>query len=117
MSAHDKIATRLSQIIIRLNNGERLKISDLADEFGVDKRTIQRDLVRLNALPIERENDLFFIADYALGKLGFKDIKNFAILSGIKGLYPSLDNAFLTDILNEKLNHAYLIKNQDFGEI
>ena len=54
---------------------------------------------------------------YALGKLSFQDIKNFATLSGIKELYPELSNDFISDILNMKLNKAYLIKNQGFENI
>jgi len=43
-SKHDKIATRISLILTKLNNGEKLSIQKLVDEFGVSKRTIQRDL-------------------------------------------------------------------------
>lgn len=115
--AHDKIATRLAQIIIKLNNGESLSIDELVDEFGVCKRTIERDLEKLNVLPIERDKDRLFLADYALGKLGFKDIQNFAALIGMKSLFPKLDSMFITDILNEKLNVAYLVKNQGFENL
>lgn len=53
---------------------------------------------------------------YALGKLNFEDIKSFATLSGIKSLYPTLNDKFIVDILNSKINKAYLIKNQGFEE-
>ncbi|MBP6713397.1 MAG: WYL domain-containing protein, partial [Aliarcobacter sp.] len=42
---------------------------------------------------------------------------NFAIFSGIKSLYPSLTNQFLKDILNDKINRAYLIQNSGFEDI
>jgi predicted DNA-binding transcriptional regulator YafY len=54
---------------------------------------------------------------YALGKLNFEDIKNFASISGIKSLYPILNNGFISDILNVKINSAYLVKNQGFENI
>lgn len=114
---HDKIATRLAQILIRLNDGARLSIAELAEEFGVNERTIRRDIDRLSILPVQKEKSKYFLADYALGKLSFKDIKNFAILSGVKSLFPNLDNSFITDILDKKLNQAYLIKNQGFEKI
>lgn len=41
---HDKIGTRLELIITKLNNGERFTAEELADEFNVNVRTIQRDL-------------------------------------------------------------------------
>ena len=117
MHSHDKIAFRLAQILIKLNDGARLSIDELTEEFSVNKRTILRDFERLNILPIEKANGKYFLADYALGKLSYKDIQAFAILSGVKSLFPDLDDKFISDILNEKLNKAYLIKNQGFEDL
>ncbi|ASM37009.1 helix-turn-helix transcriptional regulator [Campylobacter sputorum] len=114
---HDKVATRLAQIIMKLNDGARLSVAELAEEFNVSIKTIQRDFKRLAILPIQKEKDKYFLADYALGKLSFKDIKNFAILSGIMSLFPKLDESFIADLLNAKLNQAYLIKNQGFAAV
>lgn len=51
--AHDKTAVRLTQILLKLNNGEKLDLYQLADEFKVTKRTIQRDLLeRFAFLPL-----------------------------------------------------------------
>lgn len=41
---------------------------------------------------------------YALGKLSFEDIKNFATLSGIKSLYPSLSKEFINQLKQNELN-------------
>jgi predicted DNA-binding transcriptional regulator YafY len=115
--SHDTLAYRLSQILIKLNNGESFTIIELADEFNVNVRTIQRDIKeRLSYIPIQKNGDYYSMESYALGKLNFEDIKNFATLSGIKSLYPLLSNEFITDILNAKLNKAYLIKNQGFED-
>ena len=40
---YDKILTRLTVILSRLYQAEQLKPSDLAKEFNVSERTIQRD--------------------------------------------------------------------------
>ena len=101
---HDKLATRLSLIIYKLNQGERLTIESLANEFGVSKRTIERDIARFSYFDIKKEGKEFFLDELAVGKLNFDDIKNFAIFSGIKSLFPSLTNQFLKDILNDKIN-------------
>ncbi|WP_375724111.1 WYL domain-containing protein [Arcobacter sp. KX21116] len=117
-NSHDKLALRLSLILTKLNTGERFTSIELAEEFNVSIRTIQRDLKeRLSFIPIEKDGDYYKMESYALGKLSFEDIKNFATLSGVKSLYPSLTNEFITDILNVKLNSAYLIKNQGFEDI
>ncbi len=49
-----------------------------------------------------------------MGKVNFDDIKNFAIFSGIKSLFPSLAKQFLSEILNDKINEykrEQVIKN------
>lgn len=116
--SYDTLALRLSQILTKLNCGERFTTVELAEEFNVSARTIQRDIKeRLSYIPIEKNGDFYSMESYALGKLSFEDIKSFATLSGIKTLYPSLSNQFITDVLNTKLNSAYLIKNQGFENI
>ena len=41
---HEKLAYRLARIISRLNDGERLDIHQLKDEFQVSIRILQKDL-------------------------------------------------------------------------
>ena len=74
--SHDKIATRLACILTKLNNGESFTVNELAKEFEVKTRTIQRDLKeRLIYLPIVKKNKYYSMESYALGKLNFEDIK------------------------------------------
>ena len=55
--AHDTLAYRLSAVLTKLNQGESLDPKELADEFGVNLRTIQRDLnVRFAGLPLIKAN-------------------------------------------------------------
>ena len=118
MKNHDKIATRLAQILNKLNSGERLNVDELVEEFGVTKRTIQRDLnERLSYLPLKKENNLYFLEEYYLGKLNFADMQNFAALSGIKELFPSLQENFLKDILDNTISKAYLIKGHNYEDM
>ena len=118
MKNHDKIATRLSQILYKFNSGEKLGVDELVEEFGVTKRTIQRDInERLSYLPIKKLDGLYFLEEYYLGKLNFDDIKNFAMLSGIKELYPSLQEDFLKNILDQTISQAYLIKGHNYEDL
>src|SRR5690606_35383189 len=41
---HDTLVYRLSQMLVKLNQGEYLDPKSLSDEFGVNLRTVQRDL-------------------------------------------------------------------------
>jgi len=115
---HDTIATRLGLILNKLNSGERLSIDELADEFNVSKRTIQRDInERFSYLPLKKDNGYYYLEEYCLGKLNFEDIKTFATLSGIKNLYPALTDSFIVDLLNSKINQTYLIKGYEYEDL
>lgn len=53
---YDKILTRLTIILNRLYEGEELSVSELAEEFNVTNKTIQRDFnERLYRFPIEKK--------------------------------------------------------------
>lgn len=79
MKEYDKLSIRLVQILSKFNNGESLSAQELAQEFNVDTRTIQRDLnERLTFMPIKKENGRYVLESFALGKLSFKDIQNFS---------------------------------------
>lgn len=116
--SHDTTAIRLSLILTKLNSGERFRVEELAEEFNVSTRTIQRDMnERFSYLPIQKENGYYFLEEYCLGKLNFEDIKNFATFSGIKNLYPNLTDSFIVDLLNTKINKTYLIKGYEYEEL
>ena len=116
--ARDLLAKRLAFILTKLNNGERFTLEELALEFGTNTKTISRDLKeRFIYIPIKKEKNFYSLHEYALGKLNLEDIKNFATISGIKSLYPTLTNQFLTEILENKINRVFLVKNSGFEVI
>ena len=53
-------------------------------------------------MPIKKENGYYTLEEYCLGKLSFKDIKQFATFSGIQELYPELSDALIVDTLNAR---------------
>lgn len=133
---YDTKTMRIVWIFHALVNGEHLSMRECAKEFNVDLRTIQRDInQRLGFLPIQRDKEgKCFLQEESLGKLGFKDIREFARVSGIWGLFPSLDDKFIGDLLHIPLpdywdNHSkdptppksqpspFTIKNQGFQDI
>jgi len=108
---HDTLVHRLSMILVKLNQGERLSPQSLADEFGVNLRTIQRDLnERFAYLPLEKVEGIYCIDPLYLGKLSTKDIGRFACLAGVNGLFPSLSTDFLRDIFDSNIQSALLVK-------
>jgi len=115
----DKLTIRMIAIITKLNLGEQLTPKELAEEFCVSERIIQKDLnERLNQfLPIVKRDGRYFLEDFLIGKLDYDDIKTFAQLSGIEKLYPSLEPTFLSDVFNKKINDACLVKGGKYEDI
>jgi predicted DNA-binding transcriptional regulator YafY len=115
---HDTIAYRLSQILIKLNQGDYLDPAELADEFGTHVRTIQRDLkVRLAHLPLLKTRGRYHLEAAYLGKLNFKDIERFAALAGVKGLFPSLSRDFLKESLGEQIQAPWLVRGHHYEDL
>ncbi len=113
----DKLATRLGLILTKFNEGETLTIEALAKEFSVVTRTIQRDFERLKYLPIERNGKEYKLAAYALGKLSYRDIEQFATFSGIQSLYPELNHSLIVDILNQKINKTIEVRGYTYEDL
>lgn len=112
---HDTLVYRLAQMLIKLNAGEKLDPQSLADEFGVNLRTVQRDLnVRFAYLGLEKVDGRYQLNPVYLGKLSTRDIERFAALSGIRGLYPSLSDHFLRDIFDTQMQGAMLVKGHNY---
>ena len=115
---HDTLVYRLAQILVKLNQGERLDPQSLAVEFGVNLRTIQRDLnERFAYLPLEKADGRYRIDPTFLGKLSTKDIERFASLAGVRGLFPSLSDSFLRDIFDERMQVALLVKGHSYEDL
>jgi predicted DNA-binding transcriptional regulator YafY len=86
---HDTLVYRLAQILVKLNQGEKLEPQALADEFGVNLRTVQRDLnERFAYLPLQKTEGRYRLDPAFLGKLNARDIERFDCLEGVRGLFP-----------------------------
>ncbi|QXW26677.1 WYL domain-containing protein [Acinetobacter johnsonii] len=119
-SIHERLADRLANILTKLNMGYQLSIKELAEEFGVSTRTISRDFDRLTTyLPLQQdiENKRYYLESNYLGKIAPKDIRNFAQLSGISHLYPSLDMSFLRELLDSRAQQIYCAKGYSFEDV
>lgn len=117
-ASHDTLAYRLTQILIKLNQGEKLDPQALADEFGVTLRTVQRDLnERFAYIPLEKINGRYALEPAYLGKISGRDVERFACLAGVQGLFPSLTGDFLRDIFDSRIQSALLIKGHNYEDL
>lgn len=117
-STHDTLVYRLSQILIKLNSGVKLVPSDLALEFGVNLRTIQRDLnVRFAHLPINRIGSAYVLDPAYLGKLSEADIRRFAEVAGVNKLFPSMDTDFVLGLLRDKGHPSVVVRGHNYEDL
>lgn len=115
---HDTLVYRLAQILVKLNQGEKLDTQSLASEFGVNLRTIQRDLnERFAYLPLQKTDGRYRLDPAFLGKLSIRDIERFASLAGVRGLFPSLSDEFLRDIFDARIQSALLVKGHHYENL
>lgn len=115
---HDTLVFRLAQMLVKLNQGEKLDPRSLVEEFGVNLRTIQRDLnERFAYLPLQKTDGRYHLDPIFLGKLTTRDIERFACLAGVRGLFPSLTDDFLRDIFDIRMQGALLVKGHHYENL
>jgi predicted DNA-binding transcriptional regulator YafY len=114
---HEALAQRLTQILFKFNQGEHLTPAALAEEFGVTLRTIQRDLSdRLGFLPIEKVKGKYHLHPSALGKLTLQDMRQFASMAGVQGLFPDLSQQFLRELFDSRVEQAWMVKGPEYED-
>ncbi len=115
---HDTLVYRLAQMLVKLNQGEKLDPQVLAEEFGVNLRTIQRDLnIRFAYLPLQKTDGRYQLDPTFLGKLNTRDVERFASLAGVRGLFPSLSDDFLRDIFDSRIQSALMVKGHHYENL
>jgi len=111
---YDKILTRLTVILSKLNDGEALSVKELAKEFNTSERTIQRDFnERLASFPIYQEKKKWKMQEgYRVEKT--KSLEDEIVLDiiekiteGIGGQFSSKAHKLLSKIKNEDFNPIY----------
>lgn len=117
-STHERLAERLARILTKLNVGYQLRAAELAAEFQVSTRTIERDFDRLGSyLPLlQDEQKRYYLEPSYLGRFKLQDIQTFAQLSGISELYPALDMSFLRELLDDRANLVFSAKGYHFED-
>ena len=121
---HDKLFSRVLLMLQILIRDKSKSVIELAEEFGVDKRTIYRDIDRLGFFPIELRNGYVYIDE-------FYDIENPQLdqsellvaelaLSSISGIDEATDkklHAVRAKLTNPLYFNPYTIKPESYEEI
>lgn len=115
---HDRLVHRLSLILLKLNQGEALEPKALSQEFGVNLRTIQRDLNhRFTYLPLQRVGGRYSLEPAYLGRLTLKDVQAFAAFAGVQGLFPQLTQEFLRDVFDTRFRSGVLVRGHHYESL
>ena len=113
---YDKALTRLRIILQRLNDGESLSVKELAENFGVSTKTIQRDFNEklIGLYPIYQEKNRKWKMQDGFKIEKIRDIEDKIVLDiiekitdGIGGNFASKSKKLLTKIKNEEHNPIY----------
>ena len=112
---HERLAYRLSDIIIRLNDGERLNIDTLSQDYQVCTRTLKRDFQeRLAILDFSETGPQFYrLSPKKFGYLDTVEIKRFANFASVQDLLPQIDRQFF----QQQLNQSILVKGFAYENI
>ena len=117
-ASHDTLVRRLALMLVKLNQGEKLDPRQLAAEFNVNLRTIQRDIhERFSYLPLEKTRGHYHLDPACLGKLTLKDIDRFASLAGVKGLFPDLSEDVLRELFGSRTQSVLIVKGHHYEDL
>jgi len=123
---YDKALYRLTKILEMLLNDERPKIKELALEFNVTERTMQRDIYeRLQAFNIEKndQQELFFAYELDMKK-SFLRVEEMYFMSlslsqveDIDKEHQALSRGIFRKLLKKEIYNPYFIKPEKFQPI
>ena len=114
-----KIAKRVSQILALLHQGERLTKQQLVDHFGVDMRTIDRDLgERLEEIVQRGADGKWELRQSSRSTVPTSYLHDYARLAGTEQVFPDASLRFLLDQLAtpERSLHVQPTPHEDLRE-
>ncbi len=123
--SYDKTLSRLIMILHKLDEDERPTQKELAEEFNVSVRTIQRDINRLHYFSIEKNSDgtLQFVKGFSLKRTGFEDMEmmlvylSLSMVTDISPAFTKTANGLISKLLLPNFSSPYLIKHDPFEPI
>lgn len=119
-SKSEKLAQRLSRIIARLHQGEHIDKHQLAIEFDVDVRTIERDLhQRLHGIAERNAQGLWQLTHKARSTIPARHLHDYARMAGTERLFPDASLPYLLGQLNtpepHRATHVQPVPHEDLG--
>lgn len=117
IESHDKISFRIAHILVKLIRGENIKIKDLANEFNVSIRTIQRDLTQRLHDFVEKKGQGYRLNSSIIKNLDHSDFKELVQLANLEDIFPNLLKKSLSEILVKDKDGIYIIKPEPYENL
>ena len=124
ISQHDKLFARVLLMLQSLKEENKRSVISLAEEFGVDKRTIYRDVERLHFFPIElRDGYVYMSEDYDITNPSLVDDEllltelAFSAIDGIDETTDKKIHAIRAKLTNPLLMNPYKIQAEGYESI
>lgn len=119
-SKGEKLAQRLSHILARLHQGDAVDKHQLAQDFQVDVRTIERDLgERLRGIVERSEDGQWQLTHTARSSIPAKHLHGYARMSGTENLFPDNSLRYLLEQLyrpeQQRTTHVQAIACEDLS--
>jgi proteasome accessory factor B len=117
MQPYDTLASRLASLLTKLNQGDALRPAELAQEFGVSLRTIQRDIhVRLAHLALEKKNGAYVGSPQQFGMLSLAEVMRFAEKTGLAQLHTDVPRLIRDAVSESGPGATWRIKGSEHEE-
>lgn len=113
-AAHDTLATRLAEILLRLNLDDSFSRQELAETFGVSERTIYRDLNRLAGVVECLPDGRYSLTPAYRSRLQMTDLQSLAQLSGIQQLLPDSSPRALLGLLDQSRQDSLQVRTDHY---
>lgn len=116
----EKLAQRLSRILARLHQGDRIDKHQLAEEHNVDVRTIERDLgERLLGIAERNAEGHWQLTHAVRSTIPVKHLHGYARLSGTERLFPNGSLRYLLEQLSvpelSRVTHVQATPHEDLN--
>lgn len=117
----EKLALRLSRILAHLHQGDTIDKHQLAEQFDVDVRTIERDLYqRLNGIAERNAQGRWQLAQAARSSIPATHLHGYARMAGTEHLFPDSSLPYLLTQLetpeSRRATHVQPMPQEDLHE-
>jgi len=111
---YEAYAERIVGTLLKLYQNESITKESYMEEFGVVERTFFRDMNRMAGI-VERtaDNHYRLVKPFQSG-LTLQDLKQFAELTGVDGLFPEFSRSFILAFLHTLTQHSYQVKGNGY---